>query len=57
LIFTVLSSEHCRTLLAPAFGGTLYISEYMLRTSELQETLGLLRAVSPRADCEEMSQD
>jgi hypothetical protein len=41
VIFTVLSSEHGRTLLAPPFGGTLYISEYLLRTSELQETLGL----------------
>jgi len=32
-------------------------SENFLRTSELQETLGLVRAASPRADCEGISQD
>jgi len=37
--------------------GSLYIFEYFLRTSELQETLGLVRAASPRADCEGISQD
>jgi hypothetical protein len=31
-----------RALLALPFSGTLYISESLLRTSELQETLGLV---------------